>query len=315
MEESVKLLYVCGAGRSGSTILDRMLGQVEGFFSAGEIRVLWDRALAQHLLCGCGLPLDDCPVWGDIIRNSVGGDNSNGGDDVRNIRQSARTLATPLILLPGGRKLLRSMTLRHVDRIAAVYKAIVKQTGCRVIVDSSKVPAYSYLLSQVPGIELYVVHLVRDPRAVAYSWQKSKSRPDMRKVTGAPSEMTRFGLVTSSLIWAMENIASEMLWQRSERPYLRLSYEEFATHPKAALDSIFRLLGETPATTPFVSDSEVKLSVNHTVAGNPDRMSTGLVKLRVDDEWRARLAPMNRRLVEVLTFPVLHRYGYSVNGA
>ena len=37
--ERVKVLYIAGSGRSGSTILDRILGQLDGFFSVGELLV------------------------------------------------------------------------------------------------------------------------------------------------------------------------------------------------------------------------------------------------------------------------------------
>ncbi|WP_420910932.1 sulfotransferase [Thermus thermophilus] len=37
-QEKVKVVFIGGYGRSGSTLLDRMLGQVEGFVSVGELR-------------------------------------------------------------------------------------------------------------------------------------------------------------------------------------------------------------------------------------------------------------------------------------
>jgi len=51
--------------------------------------------------------------------------------------------------------------------------------------------------------------------------------------------------------------------------------------------------------------------VQHTVAGNPVRMRSGPLKLRVDDAWRAAMPAADRRLVTLLTFPLLARYGYA----
>ena len=62
-DPGVKVLYIGGLGRSGSTLLDRMLGQLPGFFSAGEIRDLWQRGLRENALCGCGAPFKECEVW------------------------------------------------------------------------------------------------------------------------------------------------------------------------------------------------------------------------------------------------------------
>jgi hypothetical protein len=57
---AVKVLYVAGSGRSGSTILDRTLGRVDGLFSAGELCNLWGRSLLARRRYGCGIPVPDC---------------------------------------------------------------------------------------------------------------------------------------------------------------------------------------------------------------------------------------------------------------
>ena len=309
--DKIKVLYVCGAGRSGSTILDRILGQVKGFFSAGEVRVLWDRVLAEHLLCGCEIPLAKCPVWSSIIQEAFG----EAGMDRRaahRIRHLTRFMATPLILVPGARKVLSAMLAPHLESLAALYRGISSTTGCRVIIDSSKASIYGSILAQVPTIELHLVHLIRDPRAVAYSWQKRKSRPDMRRQEdNGLRYMSRFGPVTSSLMWGAENLASEILRQSGPIPYLRVRYEDFMARPQETVRQITSMLGLGPGSSPFLSDTEVNLGVNHTVAGNPDRVKTGVIQLRTDDEWRVSLAPVSKRAVEFLTRPMLRRYGYA----
>ena len=63
----MKILFISGWGRSGSTLLDRLLGQIEGFHSAGEIRYLWDRGLLDDRPCGCGQPVRRCEVWSQAL--------------------------------------------------------------------------------------------------------------------------------------------------------------------------------------------------------------------------------------------------------
>jgi hypothetical protein len=47
------------------------LGEIDGFFTAGEIRFLWERILqARH--CGCGARFVDCPIWSGIIKEGSG---------------------------------------------------------------------------------------------------------------------------------------------------------------------------------------------------------------------------------------------------
>ena len=69
----VKVLYVAGLGRSGSTILANTLGQVEGFFSGGELNFIWKHALIENRLCGCGKPSGECEFWGPVFDGEFGG--------------------------------------------------------------------------------------------------------------------------------------------------------------------------------------------------------------------------------------------------
>ena len=60
MTSPQKVLYIGGFGRSGSTLVERILGQLPGFCSAGEIVFLWQRGLIDGQLCGCGVPVPEC---------------------------------------------------------------------------------------------------------------------------------------------------------------------------------------------------------------------------------------------------------------
>ncbi|MGB3634443.1 MAG: hypothetical protein WA982_10425, partial [Rubrobacteraceae bacterium] len=65
-----KVLYIVGLGRSGSTILSNSLGQIDGFFSAGEICYIWRQNFIENRLCGCGQPFDKCPVWTQVVKKA-----------------------------------------------------------------------------------------------------------------------------------------------------------------------------------------------------------------------------------------------------
>ena len=44
-DERSVVLYIAGSGRSGSTVLGRILGRVEGFGAVGELRYVWERRI------------------------------------------------------------------------------------------------------------------------------------------------------------------------------------------------------------------------------------------------------------------------------
>src|SRR5437588_252232 len=54
-----------------------------------------------------------------------------------------------------------------------VYLAIDDLTAGSIIVDSSKIPSHAELLMSA-RCDVSVIHLIRDPRACAYSWQRHK---------------------------------------------------------------------------------------------------------------------------------------------
>jgi hypothetical protein len=117
----------------------------------------------------------------------------------------------------------------------------------------------------VPGIDLRVLHLVRDPRAAAYSWAKKKPQPD-----SADREfMHRKTPTQSAVLWDAWNAAIEALWRRTPEKYLRLRYEDFIADPRASFEAMLRLVGEEGAELPLVGEREVKLGISHTGLGKP----------------------------------------------
>ena len=165
------------------------------------------------------------------------------------------------------------------------------------------------MLDQVPGVDLRVVHLVRDPRATAYSWRRKKALPD----TQDGRLMQRQGPLKSAGLWTMWNTAAGAFWRRTPERYLRLRYEDVIREPRQAIDRICAFVGEDVAGSPFVSDTEVQLTPSHSVAGNPSRFTTGLVTLRPDDEWQTKMRRTDRALVTTVTWPLLLRYHYGGN--
>jgi Sulfotransferase family len=304
VQPTVKVLYIVGSSRCGSTVLSNILGEIEGFFSAGEIRYLWDRAL-QGRRCGCGLRVDGCELWRVVLPS-----------DEREIRAlsetqhaSLRLHHTPALLRRSPERLLGSDDLsRYVVAMTDVYERLGRLTQARVIVDSSKRPSNGAALRLVRTVEPYFLHLVRDPRGVAYSRLRHKANPD-----GAgqmPTVSAGFTIVD----WMATNLAAQDLRRRVGRNRsMFLRYEDFMMDPKATVERIVSFVGERVGRAPFLDERTVALGPNHTVSGNPDRFDRGPVRLLPDVQWRERLSASNRLITAALTMPLFARYGYHVN--
>jgi hypothetical protein len=308
----VKVLYVAGLGRSGSTILANTLGQVEGFFSGGELNFIWKHALIENRLCGCGKPSGECEFWGPVFDGEFGGQSEALAREMMRLQYSgARTRHIPLMLMEGGKQKIRARLGEFLDNTGRLYRAVQSASGSRVIVDTSKEPAYGYALGMVPGVDLRVLHLVRDPRAAAYSWAKKKRQPD-----SAEREFMHQKTPTqSAVLWDAWNAAIEALWRQMPARYLRLRYEDFIADPRHNFEEILKLAGEEDAELPLVGERDVKLGISHTVSGNPNRFDTGAVELRQDRAWQKQMQPRDKALVTTLTLPLLKRYGYPLTSA
>ncbi len=319
----VKVLYVAGSGRSGSTIVDNVLGQLEGVVSVGELRFLWERGVLGDRLCGCGRPFSSCPFWRAVMQD-VG-----AVDAPRMVELLARgTRARHVPWLVRARRRPTEVGARLdglADALGRLYAAIAERAGARVIVDSSKLPPYGELLRHVPGVEPFVVHLVRDPRATAYSWLRRKALPvgdralgdrplGDRPVGGRPvgdgSEMQRQGAAKSAGLWTLWNGVAEGWWRGDPERYLRVRYEDFVATPRPVLAKMLAMVGESAAALPFVSPTQVELAPTHGVAGNPSRFTTGVVTVRADTEWRERMRVRDRVIVDAISWPLLLRHGY-----
>lgn len=301
----LKVLYVAGAGRSGSTLLDGILGQLDGFFSAGELRYLWERGLQEGRLCGCGVPVGECATWRAALDEAFGPDGVDAPAAAALQRQATRVRRAPAMIAASRMGRARPGRLGAV--LGPLYQAIRCRTGCRVLVDSSKLPSYGALLEALPGVELYVLHLVRDPRATAWSWLRRKRLTD----TPTPRLMQRQPPGKSAAMWMVWNLVAALLWSGRPR-YLRLRYEDLVRRPEEAVRRVAELVGESPDALPFPVPGTVSLAPTHSVAGNPGRLETGEIALRLDDEWSSRLRPRHKLVVTLATWPLLLHYRYRI---
>ena len=131
------------------------------------------------------------------------------------------------------------------EQLADVLDALSSVTGAQAFVDTSKTPAYARTFSELPGVELYVLNLVRDPRAVACSWYKRK-----RSLTG---------LVKNARDWLRRQQDLERWKPELGERFITVRYEDFATAPKDTLDAIAEWAGLPIPESLFVEPDRVRI--------------------------------------------------------
>jgi Sulfotransferase family len=304
------VLYVGGYGRSGSTLVGRVLGEPEGAVCVGETRYLWTRGLQDNVECGCGEPFLACPFWGAVGEEAFGGWDRLDVEHLAELDREVVLLRTlPLHWAP----LLRPGFARTIEEYASyldkLYAAIGRVSGAAVIVDISKEPNFALLLTRLREVDVRVIHLVRDSRAVAYSWTRSKKTPG---AVGEERLMPRFTASETATRWMLWNAAFHALAVR-QSPYMRLVYERFVADPRRALGTIDAFAGfPLSPTNPEFQEGRVELGGHHMFSGNPMRANTGLIEIKPDNEWQRMQPSAQFAQVSAITWPLLRFYGYPV---
>ncbi|MEJ7708151.1 MAG: sulfotransferase [Nocardioidaceae bacterium] len=243
---AVKVVFIAGTGRSGSTVLSSILGQVPGCFAAGEVRYVWERGLLEDHRCGCGEPFSRCPVWKAVMEEAFRGRPApDAAATASRLDSRLRVRRVPGMVWRRmhGRPALKP----HPDDliIMRLYEALAAREGVQMVVDSSKLPPYGMLLSSLPGLELYIVHIARDPRATAFSWRRKKTTQD----TAAGSTMPRLETWRSAILWLLWNLLIDAWWPRSSPRRLLVRYEDLIRDPTTAVGRVLHMIGaELPRT-------------------------------------------------------------------
>ena len=300
-QEPVDVFLIVGSGRCGSTLLDRLLGQSPDIVSAGELKYLWTGLTDSGRRCGCGEPVAQCAFWQAVLERAYGGIDKVPAGLVRAQRWIDQGYyAALLALVPFRPRALTRDLASLKDALARLFPAIAEVAGVKAVVDSSKTPRGN-MLASLPGVRLHAIHLVRDSRAVAFSWQ----RP-----TASGYRMIHRSLVRSALDWWRINAGAWFL-RRRWGDYVRIRYEDLVANPA---ETVARLTARAGLSAPRLEGEglTVELPVNHLVGGNPMRFQHGTVQIVEDDEWKEKMPAGERLLVTLLTWPLLLRYGYPL---
>jgi hypothetical protein len=302
-DHKVKILYIAGWGRSGSTILARILGQVDGIFHTGELRTVWVDGFKSRSICGCGEPLRACKVWSRVFESSFGGFDKINPLVINRLRNEVEPRSQDLLklMLPFQQFMLDVNASAYLGVLKNLYKGISKETGNRVIVDDSNHPGYAYLLSRISSLDIYLIHLIRDARGCAYSWFHRRKKG-----------LGYYSIKDSAAGWSLRNLSIESLRKQSSVHYRAIKYEDFLLQPKQTIADTLNFLGHQSNGLSFITEDSVFLNTTHSVFGNDNRINTGEIKLKVDNTWTHRMKSQDKLKVVALTWPLLLKYGYPI---
>ena len=305
-----RILFIGGLGRSGTTIIEKLLNEVPGTFSVGETVHLWERGVQANERCGCGEAFTDCAHWSEVGKLAFGGWDNVPLERAIDLRWSVdRSRRLPQMfksLRSGNRTEDQTEYLGYVTSV--LHAAAAAAGGADVLLDSSKHLSTAALYALDPTLDVRVLHIVRDPRGVAYSWMKQVARPE-----ADGEQMPTYRPSRTATRWMTDNAGFELLGRSV--PTLTMKYEDVLLDPVGSLAQMIELAGlpASPDGFPFLEGNVATFSTPmHSVAGNPLRFGGETSTLKLDDKWRTGLDKKSHRIVTSMTAPGLMHYGYPL---
>ena len=224
-EDRVGLVYVMGAGHSGSTILGITLGNCDGFFCAGELKE-WLMAAAR-------------PRWGaadrqdfwSAVKERIGDvDVLFGGSANRCLERSSASFRVDLWptrrrLRPAYRRLARELIV-----------AVADVSRARYVIDTSHFPLRARELRDLPGVDLYLIYLVRDPRAVVASNTRELSPHEL-------AELRWRKLTMNANLWLTQLLAMRTFVSHPPDRRMFVRHEDFLADPDGVTRQILAMVG------------------------------------------------------------------------
>jgi hypothetical protein len=214
------VIYVMGAGRSGSTILGVALGNCENVFFAGELEA-WLRRSGVPNFSGA----ERTQFW-DSVRQNVHGDDLFGDKVWRNLEYSLTLFRL------GNWRERRRLRPRYSQASERLYRAIASSACATHIVDTSHYPLRAHELRRLSGIDLYLIYLVRDPLSVVASFKR-------RDITNVSKSL----LATNAYLCLTHLLSIFVFLRHRTDRRLLLPYEDFIANPRAAMRNILHWVG------------------------------------------------------------------------
>ena len=271
-----RVIYVMGAGRSGSTVLGITLGNCTNVCYAGEL---------DNWLVRSGVPQVESPERMQFWNGVRGELEDPDGAAALFGNEAQRAIERSLSLLRVHKWATRRRLGRRYRAIAEdLYRALVRATGDTHVVDTSHYPLRARELQRAGGIDLYLVFLVRDPQSVVASF----NRHDV-------GEFTKSTLHTNVYLWLTQLLSISVFLKHPRRRRLLVHHEDFVADPEGIVRQILDL-GGCPAVAP---PDLTKLAVGVPLQGNRVTRSQTLSLKR-----GAETAPRSSHVTAVVQAPL-----------
>ena len=267
--KKIKIIYIAGDGRSGSTILEMILANIPGSISVGECHRYWIRFYEGDTLCGCHSQIKECVLWKTVdkrLKTEFSSyDPLTFQQQVKEIQFYKNFKNIPELIHSKEWASFSKMVKRYYNLIAEI-------SGNPVIIDSSKSVSWAYLLHHLDFCDLRVIHLERNLTSVANSWKKEIVLPEYYNKTEYMPIKSNSLIIKS---WLKTKLMASTL---RKFPYFFIDYETLCSDPNDSLLQIQKFIGES------FNINVMRSQPNHGIGGNPVRTTSNNGAIHISNE-------------------------------
>jgi len=287
-----KLIYIVGAGRSGTTALATFLNGSENIICLGELHHL-PEYVDDNLHCSCGEVLDQCTFWSALNVKKLGFTSECYLQQQQQLESHKSVL-----------KYLFTNLGRDCDEYNAANAKLLEKVNYHsgnssdtVCLDSAKYIGRAIALSRNKNIDIRIIYMTRDPRGVALSFAKKVQ--------------TSKGTLSASIYYNVINFLAELAsCTVLKGKVCKVRYEDLLTNPFDAFTKIEAHIGVNLSETRAKIQNNESFEIGHIVGGNRLKTS-GAIKFRNTDGWMKKTSRFKRFAIYILTLPFNLINGYN----
>jgi len=261
-QHNQKIIYLIGAGRSGTTLLDIMIGNAEGIESCGELNryprrkgvpPMYDKSTKQALF------------WEYVCTKLDV--NQKGFNQVEKINDKFEYHIGFIkrVFKIQNTNILERYQIFQSNLFQSIFDTLPNHK--KIIVDSSKYPGRAVMLSNFLPYEIVYVYIKRDPVSVVQSFSK-------KDVEQPPK-----GWFAANIYYAVVNTLCFIAVNKLKRKHkvVTVTYEDMVNQPIKMLSEIEKTLDIDLKSVIYKIKSNIPLSVGMLFDGNRIRLKDEIV--------------------------------------